>query len=436
MALSAAALLLPLLPLLSPQETAQEPAEAPAPRAEDEAPKRPAAPARFVRLVEEGSEVRLELAERHFVRPAEEGEPTSPRVVLVAAMHIGEPGFYEALQARLNGLDLVLFEGVGEAPLAVDVAAAAGSPSAWAIAATRRRMRVAATLLARHRAEHGQYPELLNAILPAADATPHGYDATIDAWGRPLRYEVHPSAEAGGEPTFTLGSLGADGLEGGERAGRDLWFREQRPVEAYETEGRKGIQQDLAVALGLVFQLDAMSDLSPRWRNTDATLTQVQEWLELDGAPLQLESLAGGSMVSSVMGRALRLIGFSDTMSGLVRMVGIEVLARAEAMLQDPPEGLDATMATLLDRRNAVVLAALEEATRPRKDGRSSTVGVLYGAAHHAAFQAALLEWGYRQEAETWRTAARVDLDDLGLPRTQVDWTRRMIARQLDELVR
>jgi hypothetical protein len=402
----------------------------------DLAPSAPAAPPRFVRLVEEGSEVQLQLAERHFTREAAEGEEGSPRVILVAAMHIGEPAYYEALQARLNGLDLVLFEGVGEAPLAVDQAAGAGSPSAWAIAATRRRMRVAATLLARHRAEHGTYPELLNAILPAADATPHGYDTVIDAWGRPLRYEVHPPAEAGAEPTFTLGSLGADGLEGGVKAARDLWFREQRPVEEYETEGRKGIQQDMAAALGLVFQLDAMSDLSPKWRNADATLTQVQQWLEADGAPLQLDSLAGDSMLSSVMGRALRLIGFSETMSGLVRMIGIEVLARAEVLLQDPPEGLDATMATLLGRRNAIVLEALTEATRPRKGGEGRTVGVLYGAAHHAAFQEALLGWGYRQEAETWRTAARVDLDDLGLPRAQVDWTRRMIAKQLDDLTR
>ena len=326
--------LLPSLLVLAPALGAQD-AEAPA-KASETAPL-----ARYVRLVEEGSEVQLQIAERHFVRAAGEGGVESPRVVLVAAMHVGEPAFYAALQKRLNGLDDVLFEGVGAAPLAVDVAAAGTTPASWAIAATRRRMRVAATLLARHRGEHGQYPELLNEVLPAADATPHGYDAVSDAWGRPLVYRVHPPAEAGGEATFALGSLGADGREGGERSARDLWFHEQRPVEEHETEGRKGIQQDLAVALGLVFQLDAMSDLSPKWRNVDATFTQVQDWLEDDGASLQLESLDGGSMLTSFMGRALRLIGFSDTMSGLVRMVGIEVLARAEALLQDPQVGSD-----------------------------------------------------------------------------------------------
>lgn len=422
---------LPGLLVLAPALGAQD-AEAPA-KASETAPL-----ARYVRLVEEGSEVQLQIAERHFVRAAGEEGVESPRVVLVAAMHVGEPSFYEALQKRLNGLDDVLFEGVGAAPLAVDVAAAGTSPASWAIAATRRRMRVAATLLARHRGEHGQYPELLNEILPAADATPHGYDAVSDAWGRPLVYRVHPPAEAGGEATFALGSLGADGREGGERSGRDLWFHEQRPVEEHETEGRKGIQQDLAVALGLVFQLDAMSDLSPKWRNVDATFTQVQDWLEDDGASLQLESLDGGSMLTSFMGRALRLIGFSDTMSGLVRMVGIEVLARAEALLQDPPEEMAATMGVLLERRNAIVLEALEAATLPRKRAGSRSVGVLYGAAHQGAFQAALESWGYEavEDAETWRVAARVDLDDLGLPRAQVDWTRRMLSRQLDDLGR
>ena len=131
-------------------------------------------------------------------------------------------------------------------------------------------------------ASTGSTPSLLNEVLLAADATPHGYDAVSDAWGRPLVYCVHPPAEAGGEGHLRARPLGADGREGGERSARDLWFHEQRPVEEHETEGRKGIQQDLAVALGLVFQLDAMSDLSPKWRNVDATFTQVQDWLEDD----------------------------------------------------------------------------------------------------------------------------------------------------------
>ena len=137
-------------------------------------------------------------------------------------------------------------------------------------------------------------------------------------------------------------------------------------------------------------------------------------------------------MLTSFMGRALRLIGFSDTMSGLVRMVGIEVLARAEALLQDLPEEMAATMGVLLERRNAIVLEALEAATLPASAG-SRSVGVLYGAAHQGAFQAALESWGYEavEDAETWRVAARVDLDDLGLPWAQVDWTRRMLSRRL-----
>ena len=125
---------LPGLLVLAPALGAQD-AEAPA-KASETAPL-----ARYVRLVEEGSEVQLQIAERHFVRAAGEEGVESPRVVLVAAMHVGEPSFYEALQKRLNGLDDVLFEGVGAAPLAVDVAAAGTSPASWAIAVPREERR-------------------------------------------------------------------------------------------------------------------------------------------------------------------------------------------------------------------------------------------------------------------------------------------------------
>lgn len=392
------------------------------------------APATYLRLIEEGSELRLELAEREFAKPLLEGQKPGPRIVLVAAMHVAEREFYQALQTRLDTLDLVLFEGVSPAPLTLDVEGLEQSPARFAHLATRRCLRAAAILLARHRAEHGQYPSQLAELGAAAANTPHGFKALQDAWGRSLLYELHPAAEEGAEATFSLISLGADGQAGGEGAARDLLFKDQRPIEAHETGGRKGIQQDLASALALTFQLDAMSDLSGHWRNTDASLEQVSSWLAESDSSFSLDSLSGESLTARLMGGMMRLVGLSETLSGLLRLVGIEVLAASEQLMQRPPQEFGPTLSILLERRNGIVLEALQEILEGK--GGEQSVGIIYGAAHQGAFQAALEQAGFTLVTETWRPAARVDLDDLALPRAQVDWTRKMLRRELAKLKR
>lgn len=64
------------------------------------------------RRVETAGTHTLEIAVRDYVPLSGQG----PTVRLVGAVHIGSKAYYEALQARLDASDLVLFEGVGKNP--------------------------------------------------------------------------------------------------------------------------------------------------------------------------------------------------------------------------------------------------------------------------------------------------------------------------------
>ncbi|MBM4113227.1 MAG: hypothetical protein FJ253_07610, partial [Phycisphaerae bacterium] len=75
-------------------------AQAPAPRAAERG--------RFIRRVEgDDGRVTLQVASRRYRDPA--GGPT---VTLVSAVHIGERGYYEAMQRLLDGHGAVLYESV------------------------------------------------------------------------------------------------------------------------------------------------------------------------------------------------------------------------------------------------------------------------------------------------------------------------------------
>ena len=408
------------------------PQDAPAPKATESKP--PSAP--FIRLMEDGSVVHLQVAARSFQGHDEEGQPSGPRITLCAAMHVGEAAFYSSMQKQLDACDVVLFEGVGGMPIVLDAEGVNTTSEKAAIAVTRRRMRAAATAIAQFRSRHDRYPTDLSQLSSLLPSKGHGHPALIDFWGTVLIYKRHPPAEEGAEGTFSLVSLGGDKKTGGEGVARDLAFSDQPPIESEEIQNKRGIQQDMAQALGLVFQLDAMNHLGSSWRNSDATAVELLGWLngEVADQSALLKALDGSSLVADLVGSMLRLFSLSKTAQSMLRLVTIEVLARAEEVMQSKAAGLGDLMEILLDRRNKIVLADLEELLAQEEPPLK--IGIIYGAAHQSEFQAALTAKGFFSTETTWRTAARVDLDGLGLPRAQVDWTRRALARSIDSMVK
>ncbi|MCH7792235.1 MAG: hypothetical protein IID31_08150, partial [Planctomycetes bacterium] len=103
-------------------------------------------PGAFIRVVEDeqAGTLRLEIAIREYAMRHGPG----PAVSLAGAVHIADAGFYEQLQAYLDALDVVLFEGVkppgaGEYPIEATDARRAQL--------TKRRIRFVATVVAVYR---------------------------------------------------------------------------------------------------------------------------------------------------------------------------------------------------------------------------------------------------------------------------------------------
>ncbi|MCX5688276.1 MAG: type II secretion system protein GspG, partial [Planctomycetota bacterium] len=200
---------------------------------------------RYSRVLDasDGRELVLQLSSRTF-KPTKPGQPI---VRLVGVVHIGDDAYYQALQKHLDTNDLVLFEGVKPAGTHGSLE---NADDAAKSKVTGARQRLLAVLLERHHKKHGAYPatleELTGALLGASARLASA--ATVDAWGHPLQYVTVGAPAA----SFDLVSLGADGVEGGEKANADLKFSAQKPLTKKEkSSSGEGIQVQLAEALGL-----------------------------------------------------------------------------------------------------------------------------------------------------------------------------------------
>lgn len=389
----------------------------------------PEGPAPYMRVVEadDGAVLTLEMAIREL-RPPEDGRPV---VFLTAAVHIADQSFYDALQGFLDAQDLVLYEGVKPAG-AGNRGADRALDDEGKVKATRRRLRFLAMVSEGFRSQHGRPPESLEE-LGAGTEEPLGSlvrASTGDAWGHTIVVEA-----AGGQ--FDLVSLGRDGRPGGEGPDRDERFSDQPSLTAGERSQGPGIQQKMADALGLVFQLKAMRHDAPHWRNSDMSVDQVQRRLEdagVGGGGL-LSILDGSSMTARLAGLLLRMISASPTAQALTKLMLVETIARADEVLAAAPGGMSAIMDVLVKDRNQVVIDDLLQVTEEPGDVR--TIGVIYGAGHLPDLETRLVaELGYTPGASRWTPAIVVDLEQAGVPASQARQMREMIRRTLDAQLR
>lgn len=383
------------------------------------------APAPYLRAVDvDESTVRLDMAVRFFAPTTGEG----PTVALAGAVHIADAEFYAVLQRFLDSQDLVLFEGVkprGVGPIETD-------DDAVRVRRTESGLRFVAIMLHRQREATGQWPETLDELAAAVEASEgrHGQwlrSSMRDAWDRPLVYEI--TAEG-----YALRSLGADGAEGGEGFDADLAFADQSPLTAAETGADPGLQAHLARALGLAFQLEAMRHDRPNHRNSDLTIDQVQERVAARGgdASILFQILDG----SSFMGRAARLllgmIERNERMRTVTRLVLIETMRSTDIENLGRAPGLPPSMAELMHviviDRNKVVIEDLRNVLAQREVPAS--IAVVYGAGHMSDLERRLVgECGYRHVGGFWIAAMSVHPRSAGLSKVEIDAMRRMIER-------
>ena len=173
---------------------------------------------------------------------------------------------------------------------------------------------------------------------------------------------------------------------------------------------------------------------SARWRRCDVTIAELTTLLDEHGteANALLSMLQGGSALETFASGMLKMMGSFKSGRGMLKLVGVEALARADELMAEPPEGFEGLFEVLLERRNDVVLRTLT--TMLAEEPELTSIAVFYGAGHMADLDARLAEeLGLEPVGETWLTSVDLRFEDTGLSPAMVRSIRRSISRQLDK---
>lgn len=420
-------------------------------------------PNRHIRVLEEdgGKTLKLQLSSRRFV-PADPNKK-GPAIYLTGAVHVADQSFYDDVQTFLDAKDVVLFESVK--PPGAGALKHFEQTDEQRVTATKRRIQLLALFVEQYKLHKQEYPAELSqlpaGIDPKLAKILDGMDT--DAWGHALIYrldtKIKPAPSAPATPsepgenapvakdtavtTFDLVSYGSDNKEGGDDAASDILYSKQTPVNVKSLAKEDGIQAQLADAMGLVFQLDAMSHERPNWRNSDLSVDQVQDRLEMGGGSADADQLfsmlSGDSFIAKLGGFVLKVVGMFPSLSNSMKMMMVDMLASADKLLENMPgeqgKGLNAMMDVIIKDRNKVVIEDLAGIIENEPDVK--TVGVLYGAGHLPDLEERLVnELGYRLESDQWFTAISVDVTTTGMSVKEANSMRKMIKRTIDQQIK
>ncbi|MDG2030364.1 MAG: hypothetical protein P8J45_05105 [Phycisphaerales bacterium] len=382
--------------------------------------------------------MRLEIASQRFDATI----PGSGPVTLVGVTHIGDAGYYDALGELLAGFDVVLYESV--APDGARGVSGVDHPGRTS--ETLAAMEFVGFAIEWHRMDRGSLPAGLPELIENAGAMDTRFPgwlqaASVDAWDTPLRLEIHevqlPKDDVDALPPtrteWRLISTGADQAVGGDGTDTDIVLESVNLEVPPRSKG--GIQAQIASALGLAFQINALDYRGPRWILADMTEAELRASAEELGVDVSglLDGLGGGG-VSARLGRmVLMLMRLADFFSGnqvrdIVKVVLVEALSDPASleMAQAGMPGMDGLMELILHERNRVALEILDEelVSDPKR-----TFALFYGAAHMPGLAEGLLERGYQPAGEpVWLAAIDIDLEA-----SQVDpATMEMIRGQFD----
>ena len=398
----------------------------------------------YIRVVEPNAKtIRLDIAVRTLVSL----DSDHPLVQLVGAVHIADAPFYADVQSFLDVHDLVLYEGVGggHEPISEPTAGDAG-----AALLTARRVAFLAMLGEAIAREDGTPPTTTTELIESFEGSMRSLvaGASRDGWGREIMIET---------TEFDAVSLGADGRIGGDGPDTDLRGRVllAQPHGITPSPEAAGLQRDLADALGLTFQLDAIDYTHPHWRNSDMEIGEIQEALGgvpagdsraasdkngrldddapqgLKAADALFRTLSGESFLAKASGFLLKMIGSSPTGRAMVKIMLADTLTQADELLAMQPGGLAELMDVIINQRNNAVIHDLHSVINNEPD--IGNVAIFYGAGHFGDLEARICEeLGYTYESTIWIPAITIDLDEAGLTATQVGFYRTMMRQMIE----
>jgi hypothetical protein len=365
---------------------------------------------------------RLEVAARAY-------EPVAggPRVWLVGVIHIGEPGYYEAVEGLLAQRDAVIFE---------SVLPAGGTPPGGEDDTARAEHTAATAKLLARLFAGGEAADWNGAMAALALREPRmvgiARPLNRDGWGRPWVF-----TQAEGDAGRHLLSYGSDGMPAGECHAADIAV--EIAPEPAETGG-DGIQQTMAESLGLMFQLDGLPYGTPSWIPGDMSIDEISVAFKERGQRIEdlTDLLDGKGLFGGLIRGIFGVIPTLDAMFGgrvvdtmhvmLIETLGNESTIDVALAMQGP-----AFKEVLLDLRNERAMDVMD--AKIRDAPAMESIAVLYGAGHLPGLTELLCERGaYEVVDEQWFPAITLELDDSALTRTEIDMLRGwvgVIGRQL-----
>ncbi len=399
-----------------------------------------------VREVDDGVLV-LELATRSFTPADAQAFGPGRTVRLVSAVHIADASFYRVMQEQLDQADLVLFEGV-KPPGAGSIDPAGGDEAK--AKATRNRLKFLKLVAEQAAADGGgggggegnaggALPRTAAELIERSGKRWRSLleGSMSDGWGRPIRVALR-----GAEGVLVISSDGPDGRQAAADAGEagdDLRVEVRPPTGAAKKE--PGIQAQLAKALGLTFQLEAMDSSKRNWRSSDMSMDELQAAMEAAGADPSalLGVLDGSSIMGRVAGFMLGIVAQSPQMGAMVKMVLVETMGAAEGLMSGGaggggaagiPRGMANVMRVIVEDRNGVVLKDVRSVLE--REAGVKVVAVFYGAGHMSGLEKGLAELGLKPSGVEWAEAIRVDPRDAGYTPEQARRMREAMRRTLE----
>lgn len=221
------------------------------------------------------------------------------------------------------------------------------------------------------------------------------------------------------------------------------------------------LQESLAHALGLEFQLNAIDYSKPHFHNSDLSLAQLTKLFQPpepkpqaagDGTHAEPASAPGANAGqgfaqlvqvmegSGILGAVARfgvgIIAASPRLQATTKVGLMEMLDQLSGDFQrwpGMPKDFQDLLKVLIEERNKTVVHDVSNALRASP--APSAIAVFYGAGHMPDLEVRLCtQLGYRTAKEQWLTAFEVNPLTSGLSAVELDFMRRWIRMELNVL--